>query len=982
MGKKMTKLNMKKIAKFSLYGGIGAVGLYSIVGFYGVPYILTNIVPQKLQELTKSNICKIEKATFNPFSFELNLYNIKLTTPKDSKLIAIKHINVDFNLLDTLQKNKIYLQNIFIDTPSINIEKYENGEFNFLYLLALGQDEEKKESKEPLKLHIGSFKIQNGDFAYNDTDTPQKLIANLKNIDFGIVNLDTTQDFKDVTKITLNSAFQTSGLVDFQSNLTLALVGSFDKKELQTFKFNVKDLEVGIAKSIFIDKSPKKPYKVMVENLKVRSSDFNSNLDTPFGANLAIENIAVTQLSNDKKIFLLDKILTDIKECDLQNKNIIIDRVSFINPTLNLKRVSNGKIDLEDFIPRGKKGDKQTTIPKKEKAWDYMISKIAIENGKFDIYDEVPNPRVPFLIDRFNLEVTNLGSVTTKELHLTLDTYLNQTSQIKLDTTARLDTMRLNGLYAINGIQLPLFNPYMKEFTHIEPIRGKISTNGKFDYTNKFASVDGKISLNDWVINDNRDNSVLFGWNTIGVTPFVFSQKNNALKIKQLNIDGLYTNINLDKSKTLNFSGLAKNSEQPQNTKEDTNQTKQIVVAQKETTKEKGNPFQFDLQKLYIQKSSANFSDESLPLPFKTYISNLNGTVENISSSTDVNATVALKGSVDDIGTALINGKVYVANPKDFAKIKVVFENLELKQYTPYSMEFLGYAIDDGRLFLDLDYNLNNKILQSSNIVSINQIQLGKEKAGGSPWPLGLAVAILEDSDGIIHLDLPIEGNVDEPDFKYGKIVWKTIGNVFTKIITSPFKMFSSILGLDNDKIDDIEFAYGDSSVLPSEVKKLDSVATILAKRKKLKLSVSGNYDAQKDTEALKRKQLLKNASKTQSAEMEFDSLDGITLEIAEQLGDKKIEDIKKHKQQFQTDYKDEKEFETNYRNFLVKKLIESEVVTQNDLIKLGEKRAQSILEYLANKHQITDIATTKVSDIQSSKDDEKLKSKLSLLPK
>lgn len=982
MGKKMIKLNMKKIAKFSLYGGIGAVGLYSIIGFYGIPYILTNIAPQKLQELTKSNICKIEKATFNPFSFELNLYNIKLTTQKDSKLIAIKHINVDFNLLDTLQKGKIYLQNIFIDTPSINIEKYENGEFNFSYLLALGQDEEKKESKEPLKIHIGSFKIQNGDFVYNDTDTPQKLIANLKNINFGIVNLDTTQDFKDVTKITLNSALQTSGLVDFQSNLTLAVVGSFDKKELQTFKFNVKDLEVGIDKSIFIDKSPKKPYKVMVENLKVQSSDFNSNLDTPFGANLAIENIAVTQLSNDKKIFLLDKILTDIKECDLQNKNIIIDRVSFINPILNLKRVSDGKIDLEDFIPRGKKEDKQTTIPKKEKAWDYTISKIAIENGKFDIYDEVPNPRVPFLIDRFNLEVTNLGSDTTKELHLALDTYLNQTSQIKLNTTVRLDTMQLNGLYAINGIQLPLFNPYMKDFTHMEPIRGKISTNGKFDYTNKFASVDGKISLNDWVINDSRDNSVLFGWNTIGVTPFVFSQKNNALKIKQLNIDGLYTNINLDKSKTLNFSGLVKNSEQPQNTKEDTNQTKQIVVVQKETTKEKENSFQFDLQKLYIQKSSANFSDESLPLPFKTYISNLNGTVENISSSTDVNATVALKGGVDDIGTALINGKVYVANPKDFAKIKVVFENLELKQYTPYSMEFLGYAIDDGRLFLNLDYNLNNKILQSSNIVSINQIQLGKEKAGGSPWPLGLAVAILEDSDGIIHLDLPIEGNVDEPDFKYGKIVWKTIGNVFTKIITSPFKMFSSILGLDNDKIDDIEFAYGDSSVLPSEVKKLDSVATILAKRKKLKLSVSGNYDAQKDTEALKRKQLLKNASKTQSAEMEFDSFDGITLEIAEQLGDKKIEDIKKHKQQFQTDYKDEKEFETKYRNFLVKKLIESEVVTQNDLIKLGEKRTQSILDYLANKHQIIDITTTKVNEIQSRKDDEKLKSKLSLLPK
>jgi hypothetical protein len=138
----------------------------------------------------------------------------------------------------------------------------------------------------------------------------------------------------------------------------------------------------------------------------------------------------------------------------------------------------------------------------------------------------------------------------------------------------------------------------------------------------------------------------------------------------------------------------------------------------------------------------------------------------------------------------------------------------------------------------------------------------------------------------------------------------------------------------------------------------------------------------QKDTKALQIKQLLKNASKTQSAEMEFDSLDGITLEIAEQLGDKKIEDIKKHKEQFQTDYKDEKEFERKYRAFLVEKLVDLEVVTQNDLKQLGEKRTHSILEYLANKHQIIDISTTQASEIQSNKEDEKIKSKLSLLPK
>ncbi|MDD2699564.1 MAG: DUF748 domain-containing protein [Arcobacteraceae bacterium] len=982
----MKKIDLKKIVKIPLYG-LGLVGLYGVVGFYGVPYAITKVAPKKIEELTKSDICEIQKATFNPFSFELNLYNLKLTTPTNSKLVSIGHINLKFNLFATLKEGKIYIENILIDTPIIGIEKYKNGEFNFTYLLALSKTKEKKESNEPLKLHIDSFKILNGDFSFDDQSEMAKLKVDTKAINFVVLNLDTTPNFNKETKINLSSAIQTTGLVDFQSNIAIALNGSFDKKDIQTFKFNVKDFALDIKKMGYKNSSSRKPFSVDVDSVQVKSEKFNTALDTPFGVNLSIENIAINEVANGKKIFGLEGIDANIKELNLPKKELLIDKITLLNPSFTIKRLSSGKIDLEDFIPqsKGTKSQEKEETQKSNNIWNYTIENIALENGQFNIYDEVPNPKVAFAIDRFHFEIEGLSSNKENNIHLSLSSYLNQNSKVGVQTDLKLSTMNLAGKFNVEKIALPLFNPYIKDFTSIEPIRGKISTSGKFDYLNKLVRVDGKIALDDFVINDARDNSVLFGWNKIGVTPFVFNQKENSLKIKQLNIDGLYTNVKLDKSKVLNFSGLSKN-QNPRQEVGDGENNNTTTTNEKQLSAKNGskNDFYFELQKLYIQKSSTSFSDESLPLPFKTYITNLNGTVNNISSKTDTNASIALKGNVDDIGTALIDGKVYVANPKDFAKVKVVFENLELKQYTPYSMEFLGYEIDDGRLFLNLDYALNNKIVQSSNRVSINQIKLGKEKAGGSPWPLGLAVAILENSDGKIELDLPIEGNIDEPDFKYGKMVWKTIGNVFTKAVTSPFKMLGSLLGMEDNSIEDIEFLYGESTIMPSEVKKLDSVASILSKRKKLQLSVSGKYDSVQDTRALQIKQLLKKASKIKSAEMEFESLDGITLEIAEKLADKRVGNLDKEKNNLKEKYKNEKEFEKEYLSFLVVKLIDLEIVKESDLITLANNRTKAITEYFANKYQINDITIEKEEKINLKENgqNDKIKSKLGLSQK
>jgi hypothetical protein len=186
---------------------------------------------------------------------------------------------------------------------------------------------------------------------------------------------------------------------------------------------------------------------------------------------------------------------------------------------------------------------------------------------------------------------------------------------------------------------------------------------------------------------------------------------------------------------------------------------------------------------------------------------------------------------------AKINGKLNTKAPKDFTDIHVNFDNLNLKQYTPYSLEFLGYKIAGGKLYLNLGYVIDHGKLVGKNQVVIKQIELGEEKAGGAKWPLRLVVALLEDSDGVIDIDLPIEGDINNPDFKYGKVVWQVIGNLLTKAITSPFRLLGSLMGLDSedDSLSSVGFEAGEAIILPPEREKLDKLTAMLIKRPKLK---------------------------------------------------------------------------------------------------------------------------------------------------
>jgi hypothetical protein len=117
--------------------------------------------------------------------------------------------------------------------------------------------------------------------------------------------------------------------------------------------------------------------------------------------------------------------------------------------------------------------------------------------------------------------------------------------------------------------------------------------------------------------------------------------------------------------------------------------------------------------------------------------------------------------------------------------------------------------------------------------------------------PLDLAIALLEDSDGLIDLDLPISGSLDDPQFSYGKIIWKAVVNVLTKIVTSPFRALGKLLGADSEKMQDVGFDPGRDELAPQEQEKLKTIAEAMSKRPSLTLNLAPAFDPVVDKAAL-----------------------------------------------------------------------------------------------------------------------------------
>ncbi len=256
-----------------------------------------------------------------------------------------------------------------------------------------------------------------------------------------------------------------------------------------------------------------------------------------------------------------------------------------------------------------------------------------------------------------------------------------------------------------------------------------------------------------------------------------------------------------------------------------------------------------------IIKGTFIFEDKNLPLDFKTIVSNLNGKISEFKNSESSSTNLEVKGVIDEYGVAKITGIVHPNNIKLLTDINLVFNNIAIKNFTPYSGKFLGRAIKNGKLDLNLKYNIQKSNLDAQNSIVISKLELGDniESSNAVSLPLEIAIALLENSNGVIDINLPVSGNIDDPQFSLSSIVWKAFVNLITKAVTAPFSLLANIFNFNEDEIKSVKFNDLEDEITPIQKETLDKIAQILKVKKEISIELIPSYKEDNETYALKK---------------------------------------------------------------------------------------------------------------------------------
>ena len=295
------------------------------------------------------------------------------------------------------------------------------------------------------------------------------------------------------------------------------------------------------------------------------------------------------------------------------------------------------------------------------------------------------------------------------------------------------------------------------------------------------------------------------------------------------------------------------------------------------------------IDEITLQGGRIGLADHFVKPGFSATLGDLGGRVTGVSSADGTVAALDLRGRLASRSPLVVTGTINPLAAATFADVKASFTDIDLPAFTPYSGTYAGYAIASGTLTVEVDYKIVNRRLTASNRFLVNQFEFGDkvESKRATKLPVKFAVSLLKNKDGVIDLDLPIEGSLDDPKFRIGKIVWQVLGNVIAKAATSPFALLGRMFGGKGDDLSAVDFPNGLATLDEPAKRKLDALARALRDRPALRLEVTGRFSGDDDREALRSLRVERKIKAQKLAELArkgsfVSRVDDVVVEAAE----------------------------------------------------------------------------------------------------
>ncbi|MFT4862274.1 MAG: hypothetical protein ACI95C_001492 [Pseudohongiellaceae bacterium] len=837
---------------------VAVITVYAAIGFLLLPWVAERQITNLLQSRLGLD-ASIDSLYFNPFSFYLAIDGLELEDAQLGELFTLSHSHLNFQP-SRLLLLKLQVAELVVDGVALDVARFSDGSTTASILAVRWQDsaQPNTDALEPpgsddsaalpaaevRLLNINNVEIRLADAVPATAFSTQFRLNAFQLTDFSTLenalgNYSLTAEFEDNAPLSINGELS---MVPLTTNGNLSLSG-FPLPMLTRYAQDSLPLTLSSG-----DYSLSLDYQVDLADAMPAITV--SNLNTAINSLAAVENgsasafLSLTSLSLDGGQIMLPQNTASADEVAMDGVNIaaFINQSGEINFVRMLDQITISSTDQTPSNP----GEDRTDSGGNSSPWQIDLASFALRNLSLNFNDA--SLQTPFEMTASvsgSIDSISNQAAAAFPYDFTLSVESGGTIASSGEVIA-LPGLALDSSLTVAQLNLSAVQPYLNEFATVVLERGNINLETALTITTDepFAARGG-FALDSLLITDANLFEDLVTLERLNVDDFAFSLAANTIEASVVSIDELYSRVIINEDGSTNIGRSIKEAEE--NTQASASDT---ATNDTETSETLG----IILGRLSINNAAANFTDRSLPIIFNANIRDLNGSAEGLASNTQEATTIDLEGQVDEFGLVQISSSLYPFNITQSSDIDGRFTNIDMPSMTPYVIKFAGREISEGSVDLNLSYEIREGQLTASNQMVLKNLKLGErvESPEAMDLPLDLALALLKDGNGIIDLEVPITGDVNDPEFDFGPAIRSTLSNVLTNIVAAPFRLLGALVGGGGDNsLESIGFLPGRVDIAPPQQQILTQLGEALIQRPQLMLEVPP-VSASEDILALK----------------------------------------------------------------------------------------------------------------------------------
>ncbi|HEV3179681.1 MAG TPA: DUF748 domain-containing protein [Steroidobacteraceae bacterium] len=858
------------------------IGAYGAAGFLAVPYYARKF----LQDFVRTHYARvlgIGEIHFNPFTLTLDVRHLVLPDADGQTLLSFERLHVDLQLASLWRFGPSF-RGILLEQPYVRAVIRPNGALN---LADLGKgfpaEPARAEQKSaPLRLSIGRLAVISGTANFEDRTRPTPFRAEFKPIAFELRDFSTTR--RTENDYALNAVSPEGERLICSGTLRLEPLASHGV-------FEISDLK---ARTVWNYLRASLPFEIDSGMIGIKGDYDLGSAGGPIGLKLNVRSTTLRSLGIKPKgaaqnSIDVARIEVDETRIDLTKHSVEVAKVTLAGGDIKAWLSEQGRLNLLDLggspeavhgtaAPQAAAGASVSPTPAASaaapvssgdaaSAWSVSAPDLTLQGFKVSAEDRQMRPAAVLLLSPLNIHVAGFNTSPEDILDITLDAGVNTSGKINARAKVTPKSGAVSAHVEAADLGLTMLQPYIARYTSMTLLQGALGSRLDIErQADGTLAVKGNSHVADLRTVDNALKQDFIKWKDLRVADILYLSKPASLRIGSITALEPYVRMIIAPDRTLNVkqvltppgavaTGPAPEAERAPvadpsaagGKKAGTAGGKKAPAAGGQGTSVQTaaapgaavTPFPVSIGTIRFVNGSANYTDLWIKPSFAIGIRTLGGTVSGLSSDPRSRAKVQLDGKVERYSPIQIAGQVNLLSAALYTDLKVSFRDLDLTVVNPYAGYFAGYRIDKGKLSVDVSYRIEQRKLTAAQHFLVDQLQLGErvDSADATHLPLKLAVALLKDRNGVIDLDLPMSGSLDDPTFSIGPILWKMFVNLIVKAATAPFALLGHLFG-GGEHVNVVEFHAGSAELDQPAKEQLAALAKALKERPQLNLDI------------------------------------------------------------------------------------------------------------------------------------------------